>query len=85
VPCGPVYDLDEVFRDPQILHRKMIIEVEYPGVGKIKQLGSAMKFSKTPCELKSPPPSFGEHTEQILRWLGYSEREILDMQEKGVT
>jgi len=84
VPCGPVYDLDEVFRDPQILHRKMIIEVEYPGVGKIKQLGSAMKFSKTPCELRSPPPSFGEHTEQILRWLGYSERETLNMRGKGV-
>jgi len=83
VPCGPVYDLDEVFRDPQILHRKMIIEVQYPGVGKIKQLGTAMKFSKTPCETRSPPPSFGEHTEQILRWLGYSEREILNMRGEG--
>ena len=85
VPCGPVYDLDEVFRDPQILHRKMIVEVEYPGVGKIKQLGTPVKFSKTPCEMRSPPPSFGEHTEQILKWLGYSEREILNMRGKGVT
>jgi len=84
VPCGPAYDLDEVFRDPQILHRKMIIEVEYPDVGKIKQLGTAMKFSRTPCEMRSPPPSFGEHTEQILEWLGYSERDVLDMRKKGV-
>jgi len=84
VPCGPAYDLDEVFKDPQILHRKMIIEVEYPDVGKIKQLGTAMKFSRTPCEMRSPPPSFGEHTEQILELLGYSEGDVLDMRKKGV-
>jgi len=84
VPCGPVYDLDEVFRDPQILHRKMIIEVEYPGLGKIRQLSTPMKFSEAPCEIRNPAPSFGEHTEQILRWLGYSERDVLDMRGKGV-
>jgi crotonobetainyl-CoA:carnitine CoA-transferase CaiB-like acyl-CoA transferase len=43
-----------------------------------------MKFSRTPCEMRSPPPSFGEHTEQILEWLGYSKREILDMRKNGV-
>ena len=85
VPCGPVYELNEVFEDPQILHRKMIVEVEYPAVGKVKQLGTPLRFSETPCEMRSPPPRLGEHTEQILRWLGYGEGEILDMREKGVT
>jgi len=84
VPCGPVYDMDEVFKDPQILHRKMVVEVEYPGVGKIKQLGTPMKFSETPCEIRSPPPSFGEHTEEILKWLGYAETEILGMRQENV-
>ncbi|MFQ6080080.1 MAG: CaiB/BaiF CoA transferase family protein [Candidatus Bathyarchaeia archaeon] len=84
VPCGPVYELSEVFEDPQILYRKMIMEVEYPAVGKIKQLGTPLKFSETPCEIRSPPPRLGEHTEQILRWLGYGEGEISDMREKGV-
>jgi crotonobetainyl-CoA:carnitine CoA-transferase CaiB-like acyl-CoA transferase len=84
VPCGPVYDMDEVFKDPQILHRKTVLEVEYPGVGRIKQLGTPMKFSETPCEIRSPPPSFGEHTEEILKWLGYAEAEILDLQQEGV-
>ncbi len=84
VPCGPVYDMDEVFKDPQILHRKMVVEVEYPGVGRIKQLGTPMKFSETPCEIRSPPPSFGEHTEEILKQLGYAEAEILDMRQEGV-
>ena len=84
VPCGPVYDMDEVFKDPQILHRKMVVEVEYPGVGRIKQLGMPMKFSETPCEIRSPPPPFGEHTEEILKWLGYAEAEILGMRQKGI-
>jgi crotonobetainyl-CoA:carnitine CoA-transferase CaiB-like acyl-CoA transferase len=84
VPCGPVYDMDEVFKDPQILHRKTVLEVEYPGVGRIKQLGTPMKFSETPCEIRSPPPSFGEHTEEILKWLGYAEAEILDLKQEGV-
>ena len=84
VPCGPVYDLGEVFKDPQILHRKMIVEVEYPGVGRVKQLSTPMKFSETPCEIRSPPPSFGEHTDEILKWLGYAEGEISNMREKGV-
>lgn len=83
VPCGPVYDMDEVFKDPQILHRKMVVEVEYPSVGKIKQLGMPMKFSGTPCEIRNPPPSFGEHTEEILKWLGYAEKEILNMHQEG--
>jgi len=84
VPFGPVNEVDEVFKDPQILHRKMFMEVEYPGVGKIKQLGTPMKFSETPCGITSPPPSFGEHTEEILKWLGYIEAEILSMQQEGV-
>jgi crotonobetainyl-CoA:carnitine CoA-transferase CaiB-like acyl-CoA transferase len=67
VPCGPVHDVDEVFKDPQILHRKIVKEVEYPNVGRIKQLGTPMKFSETPCEIRSPPPFFGEHTEEILK------------------
>jgi len=57
---------------------------EHPSVGKIKQLGIPLKFSETPCEIRSLPPRLGEHTEQILRWLGYGEGETLDMHKKGV-
>lgn len=67
VPCGPVYDINEVFKDPQILHRKMVVEVEYLGVGRIRQLGTPIKFSETPCKIRIPPPSFGENTEEVLR------------------
>ena len=67
VPCGPVYAMDEVFRDPQVLHRKMLVEIEHPKVGKIKQIGIPMKFSETPGEIKVPPPLLGQHTEEILK------------------
>jgi len=48
------------------------------------QLGTPMKFSETPCEIRGSPPSFGEHTEEILKWLGYAEAEILGMRQEGV-
>ena len=54
-------------------------------MGRIKQLGTPMKFSETPCEIRSPPPYLGENTEEILKWLGYAEAEILDLQQEGVT
>lgn len=55
VPIGKVYSLDEVFADPQVLHRKMVIEVEHPTEGKIKQVGIAFKLSDTPGKVRSFP------------------------------
>jgi crotonobetainyl-CoA:carnitine CoA-transferase CaiB-like acyl-CoA transferase len=76
-PCGPVYTLDEVFRDPHVLSRGMLIEMEHPELGVIKQIGPPMKFSETPCTVGSPPPRLGEHTEEVLRAVaGYSDEEI---------
>jgi crotonobetainyl-CoA:carnitine CoA-transferase CaiB-like acyl-CoA transferase len=76
-PCAPVYTLDEVFSDAQVLHREMLTEMEHPVAGKIKQIGPALKFSETPCSLTTPPPQLGEHTEEILKTVaGLSDAEI---------
>ena len=84
VPIGKVYSLDEVFADPQVLHREMVIEAEHPDGGKVKQVGIAVKLSDTPGEIRSLPPSTGEHTDEIMTGLGYSEQRISELHQKGV-
>ncbi len=84
IPIGKVYSLDEVFTDPQVLHRKMVIEVEHPTEGKIKQVGIAIKLSDTPGRVSSLPPLLGEHTEEILTGLGYNKQKINELRQEGI-
>jgi crotonobetainyl-CoA:carnitine CoA-transferase CaiB-like acyl-CoA transferase len=83
IPAGKVYTLDEVFADPQVLHRQMVVEVEHPTLGKIKQVGIAPKLSDTPGKVRSLAPLLGEHTDEILQKLGYSQKEIENLRQEG--
>ena len=83
VPVGKVLMPDEVFSDPQVLHRQMVIEVEHPALGKIKQVGVAPKLSGTPGRVRSLSPLRGEHTDEVLRGLGYKQEEISDLRQQG--
>ena len=83
VPAGKIHTPDEVFTDPQVLHRQMVIEVEDPILGKVKQVGVAPKLSSTPGKVRSLSPLPGEHTNEILRELGYEWEEIQDLREEG--
>lgn len=76
VPCGPINKLSKVFEDPQVVARKMVLECEHPVAGKIKQLGVPYHFQGTDFSIHSPPPTLGEHTEEILLDVGYSKSEI---------
>jgi crotonobetainyl-CoA:carnitine CoA-transferase CaiB-like acyl-CoA transferase len=83
-PCAPVYTLDEIFSDPQVLHRGMLDEMEHPKAGTIKQIGPVIKFSESPCVMSYPPPTLGEHTEEVLRSIaGYSEADIKRLRQVG--
>jgi len=84
VPAGKVYTPDEVFGDPQVLHRQMVIEVEHPTLGKIKQVGIAPKLSGTPGKVRSLSPLPGEHTDEVLQGLGYEQEEIKNLRQEGV-
>lgn len=84
VPCSAINTLDEAFADPQVVSRKDVVEVEHPKAGRIKQLGLPYKFSDFEFEVKSPPPMLGEHTEEVLKSLGYSTAEIDRMRQRGV-
>ena len=84
IPAGKVYTMDEVFADPQVLHRQMVIEVEHPALGKVKQVGIAPKLSDMPGKVRSLAPLLGEHTEEILQELGYAQEEIQRLRREGV-
>ena len=85
VPTGPVYSMSELFNDPQVKDREMLVEVEHARLGKLKQIGIPMKFSETEPEIKSSPPVLGEHTAEVLRTLlGYDDVRLRELKEKGV-
>jgi crotonobetainyl-CoA:carnitine CoA-transferase CaiB-like acyl-CoA transferase len=85
VPAGPVYSLQEVFSDPQVLHRKMLLRIQHPTAGEINQIGIPMMFSNTTPEVKSPPPTLGQHTNEVLtNVLGYEEGRIAKLRNEGV-
>ena len=83
VCIAKVYNIDEVFSDPQMLHRQMLSEIEHPKLGKVKQVGVAIKLSETPGKIRSTAPLLGEQTEEILQSLGYDEQKIDRLRKVG--
>ena len=67
VPNGPINDLAQVFAEPQVVARGVKIEMDHPTAGKVPLVASPMRFSATPVEYKLPPPTLGQHTDEILR------------------
>lgn len=80
VGCAPILHLDEVFADPHVQARDMVLKMDIPGLEKSADLiGSPMKFSKTEVNYRMPPPVLGEHTDDVLREAGFSENEIAEL------
>jgi len=85
VPCGKVYDLGEVFDDPQVKARELINFVEYPGSARpVPTPNTPVRLSETPGEVRSRAPMLGEHTDEILRELAFSDVEITVFRDSGV-
>ena len=80
---APVYTLDEALSDPQNLAREMVVEVNHPQLGKVRQVGIGPKLSDTPGSVRSTAPGPGEHTNAVLAALGYSSDKVAAMREKG--
>jgi alpha-methylacyl-CoA racemase len=79
----PVLDLDEALDSELVGAREMVVELEQPELGRVRQVGHPVKFSRTPADPTRPAPAFGEHTDEVLREAGYSDAEIEELKGSG--
>lgn len=85
IPCGRINSIDETLNDPQVVHRQMRTQALHSSLGQINLLGSPLKLSETPGEVRRAPPVLGEDTDQVLREvLGYEDSAISALQADGV-
>jgi len=80
---APVDTFEEVFANPQLLHRGMIVEIDTP-LGPMRTFGPPVKLSETPASIRSGAPRLGEHTDSVLEGLGFSAREIAELRAGGI-
>jgi crotonobetainyl-CoA:carnitine CoA-transferase CaiB-like acyl-CoA transferase len=83
VPTSPLYNMKEVFEDPQVVHLGITEEVEHPKTGKSKFVGGPVRYEGLSVEESGPPPLPGEHTDTILAELGYSKADIEELAKTG--
>ena len=85
VPCGPINNLQEVFENEQVIARGIEMHVPHPTAGTMKLVASPMRLSKTPVEVRMPPPLLGQHTDEVLRdELGMSASQINELHQRGI-
>ncbi|MCY4384179.1 MAG: CoA transferase [Nitrospinae bacterium] len=85
IPCGPINNLEQVLNEPQILAREMVVDVDVPVAGPTKVTGVPIKLSETPGAVRTPPPTLGQHTDEVLESvLGMDEAQRKALREKSV-
>jgi formyl-CoA transferase len=84
VASGPIYKMNEVFADPQVEHVGMAVPVRHPVLGDIELVGQPFRLSRTPSEIRSATPELGEHTDEVMHELGYSDEQIADLRRRIV-
>jgi formyl-CoA transferase len=83
VPCGPIYNMDQVFADPQVKHIEASGKVTHPTLGELTLLNQSIGLSRTPASLKTSTPMKGEHTEEVLAELGFTAEKIAALKQDG--
>lgn len=85
VPCSKVNNISEVVNDPQVKARDMLIDMEYPGIGKVPLPGVPIKMSGTPGAIDMPAPEVGEHNQEVYsRLLGFTAGQLAQLKAEGV-
>ena len=80
----PVNTFSEACNDPQIKERQMVVELDHPKFGKVQNVASPIKYSRTPLSIRSIAPKTGKHTIEILKSLDYSDEEIKMLKKQGI-
>lgn len=84
IGCGPINTLKDVFADPHVVARNMVVEMEHASGQTVKVIANPVKLSATPPDYRSAAPLLGQHTEEVLRGLGYSEEDIARLKAEGI-
>jgi CoA:oxalate CoA-transferase len=84
IPSGEILPLEEALNQPQIKHRNTLKVINTPGIGDIPLFNLTAKFDKTTAEVETPPPALGQHTDELLKELGYSDEQMRTYKEKGI-
>lgn len=84
IPSGPIHTIDRVLSDPQVLHRGMVAEMDHPVCGRLKVVGNPVKAAPDGAQAFQPPPALGQHTGEVLRWVGYADEEIQRLQRERI-
>ena len=83
IPAGPILSIPQMHTDPQAQARDMIVEVDHPVAGTVKTLGTPVKFHGTPCGVRNAAPMIGQHSREVLREAGYSDKAIQTLIDTG--
>jgi formyl-CoA transferase len=70
VPCGPILSMKDIYEDKELFERGMLVEIDHPTRGRYVQVGMPIKLSDSPADVQRSP-LLGEHTDEVLGWLGY--------------
>ena len=84
IPCGPITDVLTAFQSPEATARSMLVEVEHPAFGVLRQAGIPIEFGATPGAVRTAPPLLGEHTDEVLAELGIGGDEVGRLRAQGV-
>lgn len=79
MPVGPVNDMAAAYADPQVLARDMVVEIEHPVAGRIRNIGVPVKLSETPGQIRRPAPTLGQHTDEVLAELDFTAEAIANL------